>query len=214
METALLDQLDQAKLDFTPEGARSAGKLLAALASEPLHTAESLVRYHEALLFMRAYPHNARILRAADRELTRFHARVERGDEGVELAALALRVAYHATRVVDVGRCHHAASERPETDRPSVLQSKTPVVCVVGVWLGAVVPDDFVLIVDRRDDAIFATKCSLVENLVVAVREHSGARRHVIALRQQVPDDFTSGIDTKRGAERTAQGRPESSEVE
>jgi len=89
MDNALLDQLDQSKLDFTPEGARAAGNLLAELAKRPLSTIDSLIRYHEALLFLRAHPHNAGILRAADRELARFHARVERARaEGSDLSAM------------------------------------------------------------------------------------------------------------------------------
>ena len=72
----LLDQLDELKTEFTPAGARRVERLLAQLLRKKFHDTDSLVRYHELLLFLRAYPHNAPIARAAERELRRFANRV------------------------------------------------------------------------------------------------------------------------------------------
>jgi len=72
----LLDQLDELKTEFTPAGARRVERLLTQLARKKFHDTDSLVRYHELLLFVRAYPHNASIMRAAERELRGFASRV------------------------------------------------------------------------------------------------------------------------------------------
>ncbi|HEX5602138.1 MAG TPA: hypothetical protein VFX63_06285 [Pyrinomonadaceae bacterium] len=72
----LLDQLDELKTEFTPAGARRVERLLTQLARKNFHDTDLLVRYHELLLFVRAYPHNASIMRAAERELRGFADRV------------------------------------------------------------------------------------------------------------------------------------------
>jgi hypothetical protein len=72
----LLDQLDELKTEFTPAGARRIERLLAQLSRKKFSDIDSLVRYHELLLFLRAYPHNASIMRAAERELRGFAERV------------------------------------------------------------------------------------------------------------------------------------------
>ena len=72
----LLDQLDELKLEFTPAGARRVERLLAQLSRKKFTDIDSLIRYHELLLFVRAYPHNASIARAAERELREFANRV------------------------------------------------------------------------------------------------------------------------------------------
>lgn len=72
----LLDQLDELKTEFTPAGARRVERLLAQLSRKKFNDTDSLVRYHELLLFLRAYPHNSSIVRAAERELRGFTNRV------------------------------------------------------------------------------------------------------------------------------------------
>ena len=72
----LLDQLDELKTEFTPAGARRVERLLTQLARKRLNDIDSLVRYHELLLFVRAYPHNAAIARKAESELRGFAKRV------------------------------------------------------------------------------------------------------------------------------------------
>ena len=72
----LLDQLDELKTEFTPAVARRVERLLSQLARKRLTDIDSLIRYHELLLFVRAYPHNASIARAAERELREFANRV------------------------------------------------------------------------------------------------------------------------------------------
>jgi hypothetical protein len=72
----LLDQLDELKTEFTPAGARRIERLLAQLSRKKLNDTETLFRYHEILLFLRAYPHNAAIVRTIETELHGFPARV------------------------------------------------------------------------------------------------------------------------------------------
>jgi hypothetical protein len=74
--SSLLDQLDELKTEFTPAGARRLDQLLGRLARKKLNDADSLLRYHEILLFLRAYPQNASLLRAAESELRGFAKRV------------------------------------------------------------------------------------------------------------------------------------------
>jgi len=72
----LLDQLDELKTEFTPAGAQRVERLLAQLSRKKFTDTDLLVRYHELLLFLRAYPHNSSIARAAENELRGFANRV------------------------------------------------------------------------------------------------------------------------------------------
>ena len=74
--SSLLDQLDELKTDFTPGAARKIERLLAQLSRRTFIDTDLLVRYHELLLFVRAYPYNASIVRAAESELRSFANRV------------------------------------------------------------------------------------------------------------------------------------------
>jgi hypothetical protein len=73
----LFDELDEAKGDFGADGARVAA-LLAEIGGREFDDAETLVRFHEALLFIRAYPQDHAALVSADGLLTSFGKRVER----------------------------------------------------------------------------------------------------------------------------------------
>lgn len=63
--------------------------LLELLAQKRFRDPESLIRLHELLLFVRAYPHNAAVARLAERELRDFGDRVsEAREHDVELSSL------------------------------------------------------------------------------------------------------------------------------
>jgi hypothetical protein len=74
--TLLIDQLDELKNQFTPKAARRILRLLEQLSRKKLNDTDSLVRYHEILLFLRAYPQNASLVRATENELRDFANRV------------------------------------------------------------------------------------------------------------------------------------------
>jgi len=73
---SLLDQLDELKTEFTPAGVRKIERLLAQLSLKKLNDTDLLVHYHEILLFLRAYPQTASIVRATESELRGFANRV------------------------------------------------------------------------------------------------------------------------------------------
>jgi hypothetical protein len=72
----MLDQLDELKTEFVPKQARMVLALLQSLSRQKFRDTDSLLRYHELLLFVRAYPHNAAVMRAAEKELNSFAERV------------------------------------------------------------------------------------------------------------------------------------------
>ncbi len=72
----LLDQLDEAKRRFGKGDAQIVAASLTSLASKKFKDAESLLQFHELLLFVRAYPANNRVLRLAEAELKSFSDRV------------------------------------------------------------------------------------------------------------------------------------------
>src|ERR1700687_2350402 len=73
----LLDRLEGAKRQF---GSKATGvaEILTALDRRRFPDAPSLIRYHEALLFFRAYPPSSTILHLADRTLATFPERIAR----------------------------------------------------------------------------------------------------------------------------------------
>jgi len=73
---SLLDQLDELKNRFTPGNAGKVARLLKQLSRKTFNDTDSLFRYHELLLFVRAYPQNASIVRATETELRSFASRV------------------------------------------------------------------------------------------------------------------------------------------
>jgi hypothetical protein len=73
----LLDQLDQSVHSFAARDVAIAEKLLVRLRSHNFKDAQSLIRFHEILLFLRAYPPSARVAKAADSLLATFAHRVE-----------------------------------------------------------------------------------------------------------------------------------------
>lgn len=73
----MLDQLDALKTSFGPAATKKIETLLRRLSKQQFRDTDSLVRYHELLLFVRAYPHSAGVMRSAERELRGFAKRVE-----------------------------------------------------------------------------------------------------------------------------------------
>ncbi|HSB80425.1 MAG TPA: hypothetical protein VLM91_16720 [Candidatus Methylomirabilis sp.] len=73
-----LTRLEETKRDFRQAAAAEIERLLTALARQRFSDPTSLIRFHEALLFVRAYPHNAKVLRQADALLASFSRRVAR----------------------------------------------------------------------------------------------------------------------------------------
>jgi hypothetical protein len=73
----LLDQLEETKLRFDPRSRARMEKLLTLLGRKKFSDIESLIRFHEALLFLRAHPHSPEVFRLAEELLSSFFARVE-----------------------------------------------------------------------------------------------------------------------------------------
>ncbi len=74
----LLVRLEQEKTNFSRGNAAQILRLLAALSRREFRDPQTLIRFHDALLLLRAYPHNAAVLRQAERLLESFAGRVER----------------------------------------------------------------------------------------------------------------------------------------
>ncbi len=74
----LLARLEQEKTNFSRGNAALILRLLAVLGRRQFRDPQTLIRFHDALLFIRAYPHNAAVLRQAERLLASFVERVER----------------------------------------------------------------------------------------------------------------------------------------
>ncbi|HKF57708.1 MAG TPA: hypothetical protein VKJ45_19780 [Blastocatellia bacterium] len=72
----LLDQLEQASHSFGRNGGEPAGKLLAAIGRRSFSDVDLLIRFHELLLFIRAYPQSRAIFQLANKLLSEFHERV------------------------------------------------------------------------------------------------------------------------------------------
>ena len=75
--THLINQLDELKTQFTAGSARNIQRALAELSRKIITDTDSLLQYHEALLFLRAYPQSANIARAVERELRAIASRVD-----------------------------------------------------------------------------------------------------------------------------------------
>jgi len=74
----LLARLEQEKTNFSRGNAAQVQRLLAALGRRQFPDRQTLIRFHDALLFIRAHPHNAAVLRQAGRLLDSFVERVQR----------------------------------------------------------------------------------------------------------------------------------------
>lgn len=72
-----LRQLEELRTSFQPDDAQRIARLLAHLGAHRFFDADLLLRFHEALLFFRAFPASAQILRETERLLRGFGQRVE-----------------------------------------------------------------------------------------------------------------------------------------
>jgi len=87
--THLLEQLDALKSQFGAAYARQIYSVLRQLARVKIDDPESLVRVHELLLFVRAYPHNASVVQQTEKLLRDIPDRVEHLRElDVDVSAL------------------------------------------------------------------------------------------------------------------------------
>ena len=85
----LLDQLEEAKRTFARGQPKKILQLLTRLKQYKFKDAETVIQYHEILLFLRAYPQSSRIVQIVDAELSHFAQRIERlANAGVKLDAL------------------------------------------------------------------------------------------------------------------------------
>jgi hypothetical protein len=73
----LLTRLDETRGRFGSAAGRRAETLLAALARLRIDDPTRLIRFHETLLFLLAFPHNAKVLEQVRAILDSFHRRVE-----------------------------------------------------------------------------------------------------------------------------------------
>jgi len=73
----LLSDLEAARYRFGPRSSEIVLKLLRELDAARFPDPPSLIRFHEALLFLRAFPQNAAVLRATERIVNDFHRKVE-----------------------------------------------------------------------------------------------------------------------------------------
>jgi len=72
-----LAHLEASRYLFGPNEAASVVQLLKRLDAARFPDTASLIRFHEALLFLRAFPQGPAVVRATERILNRFHKRVE-----------------------------------------------------------------------------------------------------------------------------------------
>jgi hypothetical protein len=73
----LLDQLEESRSRFGRGEAPRVAALLSRLGKRRFSNPASLIRFHEALLFLRAFPHGPEVLRQSERLLRDFSQRVE-----------------------------------------------------------------------------------------------------------------------------------------
>src|SRR5277367_29072 len=72
-----LVELEACRFAFGPGAAVRVVRLLKQLESRDFPDPATLIRFHETLLFLRAFPQGPAVVRAAERILNRFHKRVE-----------------------------------------------------------------------------------------------------------------------------------------
>jgi hypothetical protein len=87
---ALLDRLAELKCRFEPDPSLRAQSILGQLGRRRFPDAASLIRFHEILLFLCAYPHSASIRRKSEELLASFPQRVaDLRDSGADISAFA-----------------------------------------------------------------------------------------------------------------------------
>lgn len=86
-----IEQIEGIKGQFGATAAARAERLLEQAVRTPVRDAAALVRLHEAVLFLRAYPASPRVLRLADRILFDFASRIQEPDafDDAEISGIA-----------------------------------------------------------------------------------------------------------------------------
>src|SRR5262249_7195893 len=67
--------------DFSPDAPQRIKRLLQELERQEFSEPKALLRFHEALLFLRAFPQSASEVTAVERLLNAFHVRIEKARE-------------------------------------------------------------------------------------------------------------------------------------
>src|ERR1700735_1187997 len=75
---SLLTQLEAAKNHFDPNRAALIKKLLIQLSRLRLNDPRTVIRYHECLLFLRAFPHSLSLVARVEHLLNTFHRGIEK----------------------------------------------------------------------------------------------------------------------------------------
>ncbi len=75
---ALLDRLEAAKFNFGPSATSEIKQLLNQLARREVRDPKLLIRFHETLLFIRAFPQSASVVKQVEGLLDSFHMRIGR----------------------------------------------------------------------------------------------------------------------------------------
>lgn len=75
--TRLLDQLDELKSRFGSSEHRTIERVLTRISGKKITDVEALIRFHEILLFLVAYPQSARTRQLAESQLRSFESRIE-----------------------------------------------------------------------------------------------------------------------------------------
>ena len=75
---ALLDRLEAAKFNFGPSAASEIQQLLNKVARREFRDPKRLIRFHETLLFIRAFPQSPSVVTRVEGLLDAFHLRIER----------------------------------------------------------------------------------------------------------------------------------------
>ena len=84
----LLTHLEASKGRFGPGVAGETRRLLELIAGCEFHYAKALIRFHEALLFLRAFPPSPAVLQQIEKLLDAFHERIRKlRDRGIDLSA-------------------------------------------------------------------------------------------------------------------------------
>ena len=85
---ALLTDLEAARADYGHGAATRTRTILGGLSEQTFTDAKSLIRFHEAVLFLRAFPQAASLVPRVERILNTFHERVEKlRAAGVDMVA-------------------------------------------------------------------------------------------------------------------------------
>ena len=84
----LLDQLDELKTSFGPKPALQIRQLLQRISRTKVDDAQSLIRLHELLLFVRAHPHNSSVRKIAEAALRAIPSQVAQLEQEVDVTPL------------------------------------------------------------------------------------------------------------------------------